>query len=102
VNSEDDPLSGYLGAGETLEIRSGLVRSAANQARVVACHDIGYVEARAAFVILDGRYTKGCLAPMRRPAAALSRPHHSASIVIPPREAVKERVEGVHALLALG
>ena len=32
----------------TDEISSGLVRSAANQARVVACHDIGYVEARAA------------------------------------------------------
>lgn len=32
----------------TDEISSGLVRSAANQASVVACHDIGYVEARAA------------------------------------------------------
>ena len=32
----------------TDESSSGLVRSAANQARVVACHDIGYVEARAA------------------------------------------------------
>lgn len=28
---------------------SGLVRAAARQAQVVACHDIGYVEARAAF-----------------------------------------------------
>ncbi len=28
---------------------AGLVRAAARQAQVVACHDIGYVEARAAF-----------------------------------------------------
>ena len=40
----------YLCAGELYidEISSGLIRSAANQASVVACHDIGYVEARAA------------------------------------------------------
>ncbi|MGH2524749.1 MAG: hypothetical protein ACRDH2_19755 [Anaerolineales bacterium] len=47
-------------------------------------------------------YTTGCLLECGDSAAVLCRPRHSAGIVIPPREPIEERMQGLDALLAVG